>query len=57
MQNGILVSGIDPFTSGGSKTAEIVMAVFIGLILVAIVYAFFVFFIQKKFTSSNNPSS
>jgi hypothetical protein len=48
------VSGIDPFTSGGSKTAEIIMDVFIGLILVAIIYAFCVFFVQKRFSPRPN---
>ncbi len=56
-QSGELVSGFDPFSSGGSTAAEIVMDVFIFLILLAIGYAFFYLFVCKKTFSNSNTST
>lgn len=56
-QSGDPVSGFDPFSSGGSTVAEIVMDCFIFLILVAVAYAFFYLFVCKKNPNSNQNNS
>lgn len=53
-QSGKLVSGIDPYSSGGSTAAEIVMDVFIFLILIGVIYAAYLLFVKSKTPQSSS---